>query len=135
MSKVYNRVEWAFLEGMMSKLGFSNSWIDRIMRCVISIFFFFLVNRNICGFIKPTRGLRQGDPLSPYLFFVCVKGLSRLIVKAERRNDIGSFCCSRGGPKLTHLFFVDDSMIFTRASERDCIAIKEVLECYALAFG
>ena len=56
--------------------------------------------------IRPSRGLRQGDPLSPYLFLFCVEGLNALFCNAASRGDIQGFFICRSGPKLTHLFFV-----------------------------
>ncbi|KAK3204478.1 hypothetical protein Dsin_018524 [Dipteronia sinensis] len=82
-----------------------------------------------------SRGLRHGDPLSPYLFLICEEGLSQLFRRAENMGDIYGFKCSRQGPKISHLFFVDDSMIFTKALERDCKAIKHILEIYSRASG
>ncbi|KAK3222224.1 hypothetical protein Dsin_009249 [Dipteronia sinensis] len=134
MSKAYDRVEWRFISGMMGRMGFSDSWIRRIMGCVSTMSYSFLVNSVVAGALKPMRGLRQEDPLSPYLFLICVEGLSRLIFQEERLGNIG-FHCSRGGPKITHLLFADHSMMFTRASQRDCRAISRVLELYAFASG
>ncbi|KAK3188794.1 hypothetical protein Dsin_028355 [Dipteronia sinensis] len=133
MLKAYDRVEWIFLAAMMNRLGFSDLWIDRIMRCVTSVSFSYLINGKICGSLKPFRGLRQGDPLSPYLFLVCAEGLLQLILDAERSGQLVGFRCSRGGPKITHLFFTDDSMIFTRASDKDYRTITKVLEKYVKA--
>lgn len=135
MSKAYDKVEWLFLASMMDKLGFSQAWIDRIMSCVRSISFSFLVNGESQGSLMPSKGLRQGDPLSPYLFRIYVKGLSCLIRNAEEKGDVVGFRCSKQGPKISHLFFMNNSLLFTRASVRDCKAIRNVLDIYSKASG
>ncbi|KAK2645062.1 hypothetical protein Ddye_020257 [Dipteronia dyeriana] len=74
-----------------------------------------------------------GDVISETRSVFIPEGLSRLLMLAERRKELAGFRCSRGGPKITHLFFTDDSMLFTKASKRDCLTIKCVLDCYASA--
>ena len=76
MSKTYDRVEWGCLEQIMHKMGFHTQWIEIIMRCVRSITYSVKINGQPRGHFAPTRGLRQGGPISPYLFLNCVKGLS-----------------------------------------------------------
>ena len=82
ISKTYDRVEWNFLKDIMSKLGLSERWIDRVMSCVISTSFSVLINGKAYDNIRPSRGLHQGDPLSPYLFLLCAKGFSSMLAKA-----------------------------------------------------
>ncbi|KAK3193193.1 hypothetical protein Dsin_024503 [Dipteronia sinensis] len=96
MSKVYDRVEWCFIEGMIRKIGFLNGWIDRVMNCVRTVSFSFIVNGEIWGNLRPSRGLLQGDPLSLYLFPIYAEGLSHLIHNAIMTGDIAGFKCSRG---------------------------------------
>ncbi|KAK2644593.1 hypothetical protein Ddye_019788 [Dipteronia dyeriana] len=119
ISKAYDRVEWNFLEGMMVKLGFSEKWINLVMRCISSVTYSVSINGKVCRTIKPTKGLDRGDPLSP--FFISS------VCRAQNRGDISSFRCSRGDPMISHLFFTDNSLIFTKANEDNCIVIKTIL--------
>ena len=79
MSKCYNRVEWSFLERIFLKLGFQESLVALIMKCITTISYSILVNGKPKGMITPLRGLRQGDPLSPYLFLFYIEGLNSLL--------------------------------------------------------
>ena len=82
------------------------------------------------GRIKPSRGLHQGDPLSPYLFLLCALGLQSLIQKAEVNDDIRGVAICRNGPRVSHLFFADDSVLFYRATEAECQRILDILAVY-----
>ncbi|KAL5538918.1 hypothetical protein UlMin_042377 [Ulmus minor] len=88
MAKAYDRVEWSFIWGAMKKLGFSEGWIKKIMACVTSVYYSLLINGEKVGLINPSRGLRQGDPLSPYLFLLCAEGLSSIIHMYERTGKL-----------------------------------------------
>ncbi|XP_074323203.1 uncharacterized protein LOC141660141 [Apium graveolens] len=83
ISKVYDRLEWPFIEMMMGRFGFPAKWIERVMSCVKTVSYSFLRNGDIFGDIAPHRGIRQGDPISPYLYIMCAEGLSGLIREHE----------------------------------------------------
>jgi len=133
MSKIYDRVEWQFLEGIMKKLGFAEAWISLIMNCVRSVTYSVLSNGRPARLITPSRGLKQGDLLSPYL--LCAVGLSSLLWEAEREGSISGVLVSVKGYKLSHLFFVDDSLLFCRANSKEWRRIHQLLHLYESASG
>ena len=135
MNKAYDRVEWAFLEKIMIKMGFKASWISLIMECVTMVSYSILVNGEPKGMIHPTRGIRQGDPLSPFLVLFCVEGLNAILEQAAGAGEIHGFSICRRGPKLTHLFFTNDCLLFYRSTLEECEKIKELLASYEVASG
>ncbi|KAL0357406.1 UNVERIFIED_CONTAM: Retrovirus-related Pol polyprotein from type-1 retrotransposable element R2 [Sesamum calycinum] len=88
VSKAYDKVEWAFLEQVMAKLGFPSSFLRLIMLFVSSVSYSFMNGGQQFGSVFPRRGLRQGDSLSPYLFFLCTESFSSLLHKAEMDGRI-----------------------------------------------
>lgn len=96
VSKAYDRVEWKFLEAIMERMGFSPTWIQLVMLCVSSMTYSFKLNGEPVGYIQPGRGIRQRDPLWPYLFVMCAKGFSALLTRAESQ---GAYRGSRWDPK------------------------------------
>ena len=135
ISKAYNRVEWVFLEEIMRKMGFNERWINLTMICVKTVTYSILVNGEPRGLIHSSRGIRQGDPLSPFLFLLCTEGLNGLIKNAELKGDIHGFSLCRRGPKITHLLFADESLLFCRATVEECANVLNILEAYERASG
>lgn len=112
MSKAYNIVEWNFLEAIILKLGFAHTWITKIMNCVSSVKYSFKLNQEVFGDLRPQRGIRQGDPLSPYLFVICAQGLSSLLTKMQAKNEFRGVRVANSCPRISHLFCADCSIIF-----------------------
>jgi hypothetical protein len=135
MSKAYDQVEWVFLEKIMSTMGFHRKWVALMMECVRSVSYSVLINGEPKGYFHPSRGLRQGDPISLYLFLFCAEGLHALLSRAAVSRQLQGLSISRGGPKLTHLFFADDSVLFCRATLMECNTIMEILRKYERASG
>jgi hypothetical protein len=135
ISKAYDRIDWDYLRGIMTKMGFSTRWVSWIMMCVESVDYNVIVNDRLVGPITPSRGLRQGDPLSPYLFILCAEGLSALIRHAEARGDIHGVKICRNAPIVSHLLFADDSFLFFRANVDEALVMKNILSTYELASG
>ena len=114
MSKAYDRMEWSFIEAVMRKMGFSDIWIGWIMRCITSVKYKVLMNGEPRGNIVPGRGLRQGDPLSPFIFILCTEALVSLLNHAENQGKITGMRVARASPSVSHLLFADDSLSFVR---------------------
>ena len=111
MSKSYDLIEWDYLRGVMLKMGFPVMWVTRFMECVTFVSYSFLVNGQLTSSLRLQRWLRQGDPLSPYLFLLCAEGLRALIKQAYKSRLWSGISIARGAPTITHLFFADDSII------------------------
>ncbi|XP_062104157.1 uncharacterized protein LOC133815319 [Humulus lupulus] len=135
MSKAYDRVEWSFLCSLMRKLGFHEKWISLVMACISSVDYAFNLNGEILGKIIPGRGLRQGDPLSPFLFLICAEGLSTLVQRDCVNGSLSGLSCGRTGPQISHLLFADDSLFFFKASVYACHHFKQLLDWYGKASG
>ncbi|CAA7045232.1 unnamed protein product [Microthlaspi erraticum] len=135
MTKAYDRLEWSILEETMKHMGFDQKWIQWIMTAVSSVQFQVLINGSPKGLINPERGIRQGDPLSPYLFILCAKVLSHMMHQAGIHHEIPGLQIDQGCPKINHLLFADDSLFFSLANIKSAKAIKEVLTLYENASG
>ncbi|KAK2654152.1 hypothetical protein Ddye_014008 [Dipteronia dyeriana] len=130
MSKTYDQVEWGFIDLMVVKMGFSEKWQNLIMNCISTISYSVRLNGEFFGNIKPSRNLRQCDHLSLYLFLICTEGLSSLIRGAQERGEIIRFKSCMSGPTILHIFFADDSLLFTRADSSNCQAICRIMRNY-----
>lgn len=101
-----------FLIKVLTCLGFSQVWINWIKECISTVSYFVVVNGSPRGHFTPLRGVRQGDPLSPFPFIIGSEALSRLISREENLGNINGISISRRGPSLTHLLFVDNINLF-----------------------
>ncbi|MCH95088.1 hypothetical protein A2U01_0016061, partial [Trifolium medium] len=135
MAKAYDRIEWDFLANTLSTMGFPQKLTQTIMRCVSTVSFSILVNGKPSHQFTPKRGIRQGDPLSPYLFILCVDVLSRMISHMQDKNLINGIAIANNAPKISHLFFADDSLIFCKANKEEATHLMAVLEEYQRVSG
>lgn len=134
-NKAYDRVEWDFLEAVMVKMGFHEIWVRWVMQCVSTVKFHIFANGERRASVNPSRGLRQGDPLSPYLFLMVIDVLSKLLSKGLLDQRISGIKLKPSCPTLSHLFFADDAILFLKANKEECGHILEILEIYNSASG
>lgn len=130
MSKAYDRLEWGFIESVLSHLGFAERWITWVMKCIDSVPYSFLINGSPQGLVKPSRGIRQGDPLSPYIFILCTEVLSALCEKAQMNGFFSGIRVSRHSPSVNHLLFTDDTMFFCKSNATSVSTISAILQQY-----
>jgi len=121
IEKAYDRVEWNFLFECLKKLGYHQRWSTWIQQCVTTVSYSVIMNDEVSGLFTPSRGLRQGDPLSSYLFLICMEVLTRQL-RAElinKKSEIG-FKILPQADKLPCLLFADDSLLFCRTNLQSC---------------
>jgi hypothetical protein len=135
MMKAYDCVEWSYLHGCLLKLGFADPWIDSVMRCVTRVRYAVRVNGELTEPVIPTRGIRQGDPISPYLFLLCTEGLSSLLHDSEELGQIQGIRNGRQGPPISHLLFADDSIFFARSDQHSVESLVSTLRLYCDGSG
>uniref|UniRef100_A0A803QQ56 Reverse transcriptase domain-containing protein n=1 Tax=Cannabis sativa TaxID=3483 RepID=A0A803QQ56_CANSA len=122
-----------FLEAVLRKLGFVEGWVRLIMQCVSTINYKVIHGCHEMGPIVPNRGIRQGDPLSPYLFILCAEGQSVLLRKYERHGWIHGCKVANGAPRVSHMLFADDSYLYCHASEAEARGVQESLRKFEMA--
>jgi hypothetical protein len=135
MAKAYDRLEWKFIRATLEAMNFSHTMVNTIMKCVSTVSFSILINGNPTTTFFPQRGLRQGDPLSPYLFILCADVFSALISRAQSLKLIHGIKIAPRAPEITHLLFADDSLLFCRANEEEANQIKSIITTYQQASG
>ena len=130
--KAFDSVSWHFLSKLLQKFGFSHWFITLVMNNLKGAWFSVLVNGRTYGFFQSGRGVKQGDPLSPYLFLLVADSLSRGLNELLASTKISPFALSRGCFSITHLSFADDVLVFMRGLRSD---IKEMLDFLAIYPG
>ncbi|KAB1226409.1 hypothetical protein CJ030_MR1G029182 [Morella rubra] len=130
MEKAYDRVEWCFVLKVFELFGFSRKWINWIAQCISTSYFSILLNGSPFGNFCPTRGIRQGDPLSPALFILCSEVLSRLFSREESLGRLKSIKVGRDAPSISHLLFAYDLLLFGKATLQEATILDECLGKY-----
>ena len=105
LEKAYDRLRWDFIEGTLKDAGLPSKFVQAVMLCISSCSMQILWNGQNIEDLIPTRGVRQGDPLSPYIFVLCMERLSQVIMKKVHEQCWTPIILGRAEPPLSHLFF------------------------------
>ncbi|RVX18958.1 Transposon TX1 uncharacterized 149 kDa protein [Vitis vinifera] len=138
IEKAYDSINWNFLMKVMRKMGFGDRWLKWIWWCISTASFSILVNGVPAGYFSNSRGLRQGDPLSPYLFVLGMEVLSAMLRRAVDGGFIsGCSIQGRGGMEInvSHLLFADDTIIFCEARQDHITYLSWILVWFEAASG
>ena len=135
MMKAYDRVEWPYLRAIMVKLGFTERWVDIVMGLVTTIQFSVMFNGKRLEEFQPSRGIRQGDPISQYLFLLAAEGLSCLLKSKSESSNLSGLQVATTAPPVSHLLFADNSLLFFKANSVGANEVYHVLDTYCQATG
>jgi hypothetical protein len=133
--KAYDSVEWSFLEYMLGRFGFCSKWKDWIRACVFAGNMSVLINGSPSEEINIQRGLKQGDPLAPFLFLLVAEGLGGAIKRAVELNRFRGFKVGSDGVIISHLQYADDTLCVGEASIDNLWTLKAILRGFEMASG
>ncbi|KAK4274538.1 hypothetical protein QN277_017742 [Acacia crassicarpa] len=135
LEKAYDRISWVFLKQVLLDIGLDTQFVDFLINCVSSVSYNVLWNGSQTEFFKPSRGLRQGDPISPLLFVLCMDRLSHVICDAVEDGRWRPIRVSNSGPNVSHLMFADDLLLFGVASESQTTCMMKCLQDFMATSG
>nr|XP_016450378.1 PREDICTED: uncharacterized protein LOC107775192 [Nicotiana tabacum] len=135
MTKAYDRLSWLFLTKMLRKMGFPEAFIGLIFDLIGNNWYSILINGQPNRFFKSSRGFKQGDPLSPTLFILAAEALSRGLNSLHTNLYFFGFGMPKWSPKINHLSYADDTIIFSSSDETSLRLVMEVLQAYESSSG
>ena len=135
LEKAYDRLKWEFVRDTLEDIGFPRHIIRIIWFCISTPKMRVLWNGEALEEFSPTRGIRQGDPISPYLFVLCIERLFQLINIAVNEKEWIPIQIARNAPKISHLAFADDLILFAEANMEQASLINRVLQAFCESSG
>lgn len=135
MDKTYDRMSSHFVTSVLQKFGFSEDWVDMILRLISNSWYSIIVNGIRTSFFTSSQGLKQGGPLSPSLFIIAAEVLSRSLNMLHSYDNFIPFSMSLNGPLINHLAYADDIVIFSSGSHRSIKLIMHQIKKYEQSSG
>lgn len=134
-SKAFDCVSWGYLDSILVAMGFGSKWRAWISSCLSSSNISILVNGAATQSFNPSRGLRQGDPLSPFLFLIAAEGLNAMMRSATYRNLFSGIKIGCSNLEISLLQYADDTIIAGDYCWENIVAVKFILRWYEMASG
>ncbi|CAL2238143.1 unnamed protein product [Prunus armeniaca] len=135
LSKPYDHLSWSFIRGVLCEIGIGGRILELIMHCISSVHYKAILNGELIADFSPKYGIRQGDPLSPYIFGLCMEKLSHIIQQKVLDQSWKTVQICQGGPFISHLFFADDLVLFGKASIEQALVMKQCLDDFCSLSG
>jgi exonuclease III len=135
LSKAFDRLSWQYMRSVLESFGFSNSWVDWILALTSTPFFSILVNGSPSRPFHSSRGIRQGDPLSPFLFVIMAEGLGRYLKAAVSDGSLSGIPIHGLLPEPSHSQFVDDTLLMITPTVKDATKLNSILSDFSDASG
>ena len=133
--KAYDSVKWSFVDRILEVMRFGNKWKRMIRYCITLASLSIFINVSPTASSKMEKGLRQGDPLSPFLFILVAKVMNRMIIKARELGVIKGAEVGKEKIELTHLQFVDNILLICLAKKEVILDYRRLLDCVTLLSG
>ncbi|KAK4267638.1 hypothetical protein QN277_024391 [Acacia crassicarpa] len=133
--KAYDRIRWPFIRRVLEEAGLDGKFTNLVMDCITSSSLNVLWNGERTEDFLPSQGIRQGDPMSPFIFVLCMEKLSHIIQDRVRDSTWKPVLMTKEGPSISHLMFADDLLLFGEASESQALCMTEAIEMFCVASG
>ncbi|GKC67468.1 reverse transcriptase domain, reverse transcriptase zinc-binding domain protein [Tanacetum coccineum] len=133
--KAYDSINWRFLADIMKKMGFENKWCKWIDSCLRSSSMSILVNGSPSDEFRLERGVRQGDPLSPFLFILAAEGLNAIVNEAVEKGIFRGVAVEENNVFVSHLQYADDTIFFGERNKENAKALMCILKCFEEVSG
>jgi hypothetical protein len=135
LSKAFDKISWDYMREILLAFGFDQLWVTWILNLTSSTFFSILINGVPSQPFSPSRGIRQGDPLSPFLFIIMAEGLSRSIHTVVANNLLTCLPLHGISPPISHSQFVDDTLLMGTPTIREANSLLSILQTFSDASG
>lgn len=129
LRKAFDSLKWEFILRVLRVANFPEVFVNWIQQCITTPSFSINVNGDLCGFFEGKQGIRQGDPISPYLFVIAMEVFASLVQTGFNSGSI-KYHPKAQNPNISHLAFADDVMVFFDGSSSSLEHLTATLEVF-----